>query len=308
MKRLIPPLLQSRSAFTQLIAFIIIALISLILLSSLGTVISIAIWGNDSLSLLAIGENFKPGQRSLLLYFQVVQQIGLFLIPPFVIAFLISYNIKKYLYLSTPPRAQSIILGIVSILVALPFINYLSEINQSLHLPASLSGIEDWMRSKETEATRISNLFLNVKGIGLLTANIIVIAIIPGIGEELLFRGTLLPLLQKIIKNKHLAVWITAILFSALHFQFFGFLPRMILGALLGYLFIWSGSVWLPAIVHFFNNALAVITVYYFSSQGKSISIDEVGGEANIYASIVSLLILIGVLYIIHRIEKLKTI
>ena len=99
-------------------------------------------------------------------------------------------------------------------------------------------------------------------GIGDLVVNLIIVALLAAVGEELLFRGSMQNIFLEWTKNKHAAVWITAVLFSALHAQFYGFLPRMLLGVVLGYLYIWSGSLWLSMLFHFLNNGLAVLFSY----------------------------------------------
>ncbi|TAF81977.1 MAG: CPBP family intramembrane metalloprotease, partial [Sphingobacteriales bacterium] len=101
---------------------------------------------------------------------------------------------------------------------------------------------------------------------------LLMIAILPAIGEELFFRGTIQNIFTALFKNPHVAVWLTAILFSAIHLQFYGFLPRMFLGALFGYLFIWGKSIWLPILGHFLNNGFAVIMAFRLQQEGKSIS------------------------------------
>ena len=87
-----------------------------------------------------------------------------------------------------------------------------------------------------------------------------------------MFRGCLQTILLKWMRNKHTAIWITAILFSAFHMEFFGFLPRLLLGALFGYFVAWSGSIWPSVWGHFVNNGTAVIVTYL--SQHKLINID----------------------------------
>lgn len=103
----------------------------------------------------------------------------------------------------------------------------------------------------------------------------VVIAIIPGIGEELLFRGVLQNSLHRVTKNKHIAIWVAAFLFSAIHIQFYGLVPRMMLGAVFGYLYVWSGNLWYPMIAHATNNGLAVIIAYASQSSESEFDIDE---------------------------------
>jgi len=107
--------------------------------------------------------------------------------------------------------------------------------------------------------------------------NLFMIAMLPALGEEFLFRGVLLRLFREWTHSTHLAVFISALLFSALHLQFYGFLPRLILGLMLGYVFVWSGSVWVPVIVHFFNNGLAVVAAWLYERGSITTDVESLG-------------------------------
>ena len=143
-----------------------------------------------------------------------------------------------------------------------------------MSLPEKFSAIETWMRNKEASAQLITDQLLNVHSLGALVLLIFVIGILTGIGEEALFRGLLQKLLWEKTGNKHAAIWIGAIIFSAVHFQFFGFIPRMLLGAFFGYLLVWSGNIWLPITAHFFNNSITVV-FHYIENQGYELSYFE---------------------------------
>jgi membrane protease YdiL (CAAX protease family) len=103
------------------------------------------------------------------------------------------------------------------------------------------------------------------------------IAVLPAVGEELLFRGVIQKLFSKITRSHHWGIWISAILFSALHLQFYGFIPRLLLGAMFGYLLVWSGSLWLPILAHFINNAAAVTALFMIDHGYLNPSIEEFG-------------------------------
>jgi membrane protease YdiL (CAAX protease family) len=110
-----------------------------------------------------------------------------------------------------------------------------------------------------------------------LLLNLFVVAILPAIGEELIFRGAFQKLFSQLFKNKHIGIWLAAALFSAIHLQFYGFIPRMLLGAIFGYLLYWSGSLWVPIWAHFVNNAMGV-TLSYLSQKGiVSEDIENIG-------------------------------
>jgi membrane protease YdiL (CAAX protease family) len=129
------------------------------------------------------------------------------------------------------------------------------------------------MKLKEAQMAEMTKQLLVMKSIPVLLINLLMLAIIPAVGEEFIFRGCLQKIFGRWIGNYHIAIWITAIIFSGIHFQFYGFMPRMLLGALFGYLLVWSGSLWLPILAHFMNNGVAVVTAYVFQQQGKPLEL-----------------------------------
>jgi membrane protease YdiL (CAAX protease family) len=134
--------------------------------------------------------------------------------------------------------------------------------NAHLHFPDSMKGFEDWARTYEDRAEELTKYMTQFSSAGEFLLAFVVIAILPAFGEELVFRGMLQPQLFRATKNIHVAIWITAILFSAFHIQFFGFVPRMLLGALFGYLYYWSGNLLMPMFAHFVNNGFSVLMLY----------------------------------------------
>lgn len=193
---------------------------------------------------------------------QLITSIGLFIIPSIIFAKIASDDPTKYLGLKTQTKTIFFLLIPLMMVCSGPLINFLSELNLKLKLPESLHYIEEWMKNSEESAEKITTAFLNVSSIEELLFNLLLIAMIPAIGEELLFRGVLQKLLIQGTGNIHAGIWITAILFSAMHMQFFGFLPRMMMGVLFGYLFVWTKSLWIPILAHFVNNGMAVVVSF----------------------------------------------
>ena len=186
------------------------------------------------------------------------QDLIIFISTPLLTQFFLwKDSTKKSLQLRTP-NLIILALGVMAIISISPLIDVLSTWNQGLQLPKSLRSIEDWMINTEKAAEVATNTLLNTDSWGGFFMNIIIIAIMAGIGEELMFRGVIQKILIGWTKNIHLGILYTAIIFSAIHFQFYGFVPRMILGMVLGYLYIWSKSLWVPVIAHAINNALTV--------------------------------------------------
>lgn len=162
------------------------------------------------------------------------------------------------------------ILGVAMLVAVGPVMERIGEWNAHMSLPESWKGIEEWMRQQEDAANEVVKKVAMVDNIGFLFLNLIVLAVLPAIAEEYYFRGVLMHIILRIAKNGHVAVWLTAIIFSAIHVQFFGFFPRMILGVLFGYMLLWSRNMWVPIVAHFVNNATVTILAYYYTVQGKT--------------------------------------
>ena len=235
-----------------------------------------------------------PGNITVLKFFQTIQTIGIFIIPPFIIAWFLHDNPSVFLRYNTRPDLRSIIFVIAIIYFANPFINWLSEINAKLTLPEWMDFVEAWMKNSENQANEITRVFLATDSISTVLTNLLMVAVLPAIGEELLFRGVVQQLLKKKFGNAHTAIWISAAIFSALHLQFFGFLPRLVLGAMFGYMLEWSGTLWLPMIAHFVNNATAVIAYYLMHRGLIDNSLDKTGtsSDGSTYLVLVSLIFL----------------
>lgn len=156
------------------------------------------------------------------------------------------------------------ILALAILLVSMPFISLLTQINRLLILPDGLSSLELWMQNLERSAQETTTLLLAGTSIWDYLGNILFIGVFAAVAEEVFFRGALQQLLVKLFKNKHVGVWMTSFIFSLMHLQFYGFLPRIILGVLLGYLFVYSRNLWIPILTHFLNNALVVTLNFFF--------------------------------------------
>jgi membrane protease YdiL (CAAX protease family) len=139
--------------------------------------------------------------------------------------------------------------------------------NSHLVLPEFLSGVEQWMRDMEKQLMELTQFLTDFQSIPELLAGILVIGVLAGVGEELFFRGLIQPKMQGYFRSPHWGIWVTAIVFSAIHVQFYGFLPRLFLGALFGYLYHYTGSLFYPILGHILNNALTLLLVYW-SNQG----------------------------------------
>jgi hypothetical protein len=203
-----------------------------------------------------------PANIPFLKYFQILQSIALFMVPPLIIGWLALFNPWKYLKLDEPVRIKPLLVLVVILAAILPALNLVTLLNEKLELPGFLSRLEQWMQQMENDAEGITIAFLNVNTFGGYLVNVLMIAVIPALGEEFFFRGTLQRMFHQWFRNPHVAIILVSVVFSAFHLQFYGFLTRFALGVIFGYLFLWSGNLWYPVIAHFINNFVPVTVAY----------------------------------------------
>lgn len=234
----------------------------------------------------------NPAYTGALKFIQLFNSIGLFVLPPFL--YLLYYKEKplKYLNIKESINGRTVFFLLLIYFISIPGMEWLIKLNGQLSLPESLQGLETWMKDAEDRAKELTAVFLTMNGLPDLLINLLIIAVIPALGEELIFRGVLQKQLQGWTKNGHTAVWITAFLFSAIHLQFYGFLPRLLLGALFGYYYLWSNNLWVPIIAHFINNGTAVIISYATGAATTDVELEAMNREGSEIYVIISLLIL----------------
>ena len=297
------PILHHFSVPLKLLVLGIIIFSSIILVMITGIVIAAPFVGGDIMQqLTSVGTSFDPETIALSKYIQILSQLGIFIIPVLFFAFLENRKIGSYLSLNSYTNFKTFIVASFAIIISTPIINYLGEINQQMDLPASLHHIEQWMKESEENANKLTIAFLNVETIGGFLINLLMIAIIPAIGEEFLFRGVLQKLFIQWTKNVHLGVFIAAFIFSAIHLQFYGFIPRFLMGVYLGYAFVWTGSLWVPITIHFVNNATAVIVTFFSSHAFGENTIDTIGtGNSSKYVVILSILFSSFFIYLLYK-------
>jgi hypothetical protein len=260
---------------------------------------------NEIIELFTSG-NFK-NEINLLSFFQVTYSLGLFLIPALLAGFLFYGKSLEYLSGKVKPLGVTLILSVLLVLCSVPLINFLAEFNMNISLPDKLSGLESRLRETESEAEKLMDLFLSDTSVSRFIINLLMIAVIPAFGEEFFFRGILQRIFTEWFRNKHAAIIIVAILFSFMHLQFLGFIPRILLGALFGYMLAWTGSIWVPVLAHFVNNSIAV-GFYFFYNRGLiSDDLNTVGsGRDSILYTLSSILFISVIMGAIWYVERRK--
>ena len=207
--------------------------------------------------LLKIGSGGK--ELAMLRIAAVVQDIFMFILPPLITALIITRQPVRLLALGKGPSMNMTILAVLVMIVSSPVMSWIIELNESIHLPGSMKDLEAQLRLMENNAAAAVDTLLGPPTPFNLIINVLIIGVMAGFSEELFFRAGLQRLLSTTKMSSGAAVWIAAFIFSALHMQFFGFVPRLLLGAFFGYLLVWSGSVWLPMLIHMLNNSIYVI-------------------------------------------------
>jgi membrane protease YdiL (CAAX protease family) len=296
------PYLKDKPFYQKIIALLLLMAISLVLMMVIGLVIAIPFWG------IGILENFSQSidytsevAVSFLKYFQVVNQIGVFILPVICFAYFENRNVGSYLRINRRPGGALLIVAIIMFLASIPAVNWMIGINEKMHLPDFMAAIEEWMRSNEDNLGQLTEAFMKTNTFTGLFVNLFIIGFLAALGEEFLFRGVILRLFFDWSKNVHIAVFVSAIIFSAFHLQFFGFLPRVFLGILLGYAFISSGTLWTPIILHFIFNGIAVVAAFSFERGWISTDMEEFGSTENPIIISLSLLLSLMLLFFLYR-------
>jgi len=200
---------------------------------------------------------------AVLKYVQLILATFVFIVPANAYSHLFSDNTFVFFEFKKPSLVFLFFAALLW-LFTLPIISFLADINNKIAFPTSFAGLENSFRLAEARAENATRFLLNITSLSGLMVNLLVIAVVAAIAEELIFRGIIQKLLFEQSKNIHLAIWLTALVFSLFHLQFFAIIPRIVLGAALGYTFYWSKSIWVPIFFHFINNASIVLASYLY--------------------------------------------
>lgn len=286
---------------------LITLIVSFLLFSSLfGMLVLVPFFGSGIITLLSAPDYSDASVVNALKVLQVLNMAGGLLLPGLIYLWLCAPGTLTFSGINKSNAPLSVILSVILIVVAQPLIGWASELNSYLALPKGLSFIEEWMQRAENQGELITEAFLSTTSAGGLLGNIFMITILPAFAEEVLFRGVLARLFKDWTKNVHLAVFLSAFIFSAIHLQFYGFLPRLLLGMALGYLFFWSGSLWLPIAAHFTNNFLSVMVEFLFRKGIIHTNAENFGMDNAAWLTVVSVLGVTGVLYYIFYLSDRK--
>lgn len=268
----------------------------------LGIVVALPFYGLETLEMFG-NPNYASNTElvGFLKYFQVINQLGVFIAPALLFGYLYHRKTVDYLHINKGFVFSFLGLSLVLIIMVIPFINRLVEINEHMQLPQFMWRIESWMQASEMQTRELTQAFLNTDSVSGLFINLFVIALMASLSEELLFRGVILRMFYSSTRNIHIAVLLSAILFSALHMQFYGFLPRTLLGIIFGYLFVWSGSLWIPIILHFIFNGISVVAAYLFANGQIETNYEALGTNQSNLVVLASAIGSLALMYLLNR-------
>lgn len=207
-------------------------------------------------ALIARGDGIGVSQMRLL---TVAQNLFVFFVPAILSAIIVTKLPATLLRLDVKIKVKPLLMSIIIMILAAPALDWVIRLNESITLPESLHGLEETLRASEQAAQSAVMTMIGGDTIIDLIISILLVGVLTGVCEEMFFRGALQNLFFSTKMRRHAAIWLAAILFSAMHLQFYGFIPRVLLGAFFGYTMWWTGSVWTPVILHALNNSMAVI-------------------------------------------------
>jgi uncharacterized protein len=245
-----------------------------------------------------------PEGRLILFLMQAGVSIFSFLLSA--VVFLKFFEGKSLASLQTNPRIKplSLVLATLITLSIMPFTSLLIEWNAQLKFPAFLAEFEKWASQKEDVLKGLTLYLTNFQSIGEFLLGLVVVAVIPAVGEELLFRGLIQRKLAEFL-NIHVAIWLAGIIFSAIHMQFYGFVPRLLLGVMFGYFYFWSGNLWVAILGHFVNNAFTLWMIYLANLNKIQVNIESQAAMPMVLV-IASIIITSGLVYIFPKNAPLR--
>ncbi|MBR0123470.1 MAG: CPBP family intramembrane metalloprotease [Bacteroidales bacterium] len=235
---------------------------------------------------------------------QTFLELGIFMIPALIFSYKNSQSINNYWAFKQKQSGMTIISVIVLFIVAMPLVSWLVNINESVKFPESMQTLENVLKSIQDSATEMTDKFLNVSTIGGILVNIFVMAIVPAVSEEMFFRGCIQKTLTDKMRNKFLAIIISAFIFSAAHFEFYGLLPRFILGIILGYVFYYTGNILMSMLLHFINNSIAVIAGYIQFHLNNGVEPETMLTTPSTWMIVSSVVLTVALLIILGRNRK----
>ena len=232
----------------------------------------------------------------------VMQSLFQLIVPAIATAMIVTRRPATFLAIDRRIDLRLLLLAAAALITATPMMNRIIALNEAVTLPDSLAWLEQSLKQMEEQAAATIAVMQGGTSVGDLIMNILIIGVLAGLGEELIFRGTFLRLMTTGRINPHIAVWTVAVVFSAVHLQFYGFVPRTLLGAYFGYLVVWTRCLWIPVIIHALNNIIYISSEWIAARQGLDESAIN-GYDGNLLVNAASVIITAALLVIIYRLS-----
>ena len=289
----------SLNPWVSLILIVIYFFIGLFVGQFLGALLAMMMFGLGFEQTLQIASNFQqePNGKYVLYCLQFGSAVGAFILAPL---FYLYRTENSSLAIFFNRKSKHIIPLLLTIFITFSFMMVNSifiEWNAEIDFPESLEWLEETFQQQEAQMRELTEYLTQFGSLSDFLIAFLIIAILPAIGEELLFRGLIQTQFSRALQNPHLAIWLTAFLFGAIHFQFYGLLPRMFLGAIFGYLYYWSGSLLLPMLGHFINNGFSLLMLYLYQNKAIEYNMEEASALPYSYILVFLLLGVAGFWY-----------
>ncbi|WKN32792.1 CPBP family intramembrane metalloprotease [Porifericola rhodea] len=288
----------NRSIIASLLLLIGFVMLGLIIGNLLGMLISLPFFGSDYQSMMDafVNPTSSPDARRALLIVQATSSLFGFILSPLLFWALVEKRSLSSLFHEKHLEAVLVLMVGVIVLSFMAANSLVIEWNMSIDFSQFSSSFEEWASTKEEQLKELTEYLTRFESVGGLIVGIVVIAVFPAIGEELVFRGLGQRMLHSLTKNHHAGIWIAAFLFSFIHLQFYGFFPRFLLGALFGYIYYWSGNLWYPIFAHFVNNGFTLVMLYLYQQDATELNVEDTEAVP-IATALFALLLTIGLLY-----------
>lgn len=248
-----------------------------------------------------INDLLKPENAGALRMVQFLSTLFLFFIPPFLYAWLCHVKPLAHLGFNKKVDVKEILIVVAIMFAALPMVATLQELTEMLPwskaMMAKFKTAEDDYYKQVVAIARMNN-------VGDYLMSVFIIAFLPAVFEETLFRGAIQNLLSRWTRLPIVALIITSVLFSAIHGSYLGFLSRFALGFVLGWMYYRTSNIWLNIIAHFFNNALAITALYITSTPGKPIDPSKMDEHYPLWIGLISLIVVVALFKVFEKIVK----
>ena len=292
----------NRGIFASVLLLVLFIMLGLALGNIIGIGLSLPMFGADYQEMINafMDPTSNPDSRRALLIVQACSSLFGFILAPMAFYTFIEKSNPVHLFHSRRLDTGLMILVGLIVLVFMVANSVVIEWNMNVDLGQLSPAFEEWASAKEEQLKELTEYLTRFENIGGLLVGIVVIAVLPAIGEELVFRGLGQRMFQGITNNHHAGIWIAAFLFSFIHLQFYGFFPRFLLGALFGYIYYWSGNLWYPIFAHFVNNGFTLLMLYMYQQDVTDLNVEDTE-SVPVYSALLALVVTVGMLYYFRK-------